>query len=169
MACWKNSAAGDATTKTGAEKMEWQTPMASTRARRGNGLGVMVVLATLAVIEAGCAGSVLESTVPGRWYTSNQVNQGQGVFQTHCAVCHGLPDAQKTAIAQGMFPVPPQLFDHTVTDDPEGETYWKVTHGIRLSGMPGFGKTLSENERWQVTMFLAHVDKLPAAAKDALK
>jgi thiosulfate dehydrogenase len=52
-----------------------------------------------------------------------------------------------------------------VTDDPQGETYWKVTHGIRLSGMPGFGVILSDTQRWQVTMLVAHADKLPSAAQ----
>jgi thiosulfate dehydrogenase len=69
-----------------------------------------------------------------------------------------------------MFPDPPQLFEQKdmVTDDPEGITYWKVTHGIRLSGMPGFGGTLADTARWQVTMLVAHADKLPASARAAL-
>jgi mono/diheme cytochrome c family protein len=64
-----------------------------------------------------------------------------------------------------MFPPPPQLLEKAdmVTSDPEGETFWKVTHGIRLSGMPGFADTLSEKQRWQVTMFVSHADKLPSA------
>jgi hypothetical protein len=47
-------------------------------------------------------------------------------------------------------------------------THWKIAHGIRLSGMPGFGQTLSDTEQWQVTMLLAHADNLPAAANAAL-
>jgi hypothetical protein len=38
-----------------------------------------------------------------------------------------------------------------VTDGPEGINYWKVTHGIRLTYMPGFGRSLSETERWQAS------------------
>jgi hypothetical protein len=34
-----------------------------------------------------------------------------------------------------------------------------VSHGIRLSGMPGFGSTLSDAERWQVTMLLKRADR----------
>lgn len=55
-----------------------------------------------------------------------------------------------------------------VTDDPEGVTYWKVTHGIRLSGMPGFESTLSDTQRWQVTMLAAHADKLSRAVEAAV-
>lgn len=95
---------------------------------------------------------------------------GVRVYKDNCAVCHGLPDRPKTAIAKGEFPAPPQLFDprEMVTDDPEGVTFWKVSHGIRLSGMPGFADTLSDTERWQVTMLAAHADKLSTAVRDAL-
>jgi mono/diheme cytochrome c family protein len=52
-----------------------------------------------------------------------------------------------------------------VSDDPPGETYWKVANGIRLSGMPAFKGVLTENEMWQVSLLLANADKpLPPAA-----
>jgi hypothetical protein len=96
---------------------------------------------------------------------------GAHVFQLHCAVCHGAPGTAPTAIAKGMFPGPPQLFTthDMITEDPDGEIYWKVTHGIRLTGMPGFESTLSDTERWQVTMLMANADKLPAAVQAAVR
>ena len=100
----------------------------------------------------------------------NNMTAGARVYMTNCAVCHGVPGKQPTAIAQGEFPNPPQLCkkDEMVTDDPEGVTHWKVSHGIRLTGMPGFANTLSDTERWQVTMLVAHADKLPPAAQEIL-
>jgi mono/diheme cytochrome c family protein len=93
---------------------------------------------------------------------------GANAYKEHCALCHGAPGQPRTAISKGMFPSPPQLFEEDmVTDDPEGVTYWKVTHGIRLSGMPGFGNTLSDTQRWQVTMLVAHADKLSRAVQAA--
>jgi mono/diheme cytochrome c family protein len=94
---------------------------------------------------------------------------GAELYKQHCAVCHGLPLAQKTAIATGMYPRPPQLFQGKgVTDDEAGETYWKIFNGIRLSGMPGFSKSLSETQMWQMALLLANADKLPPSAKTAL-
>lgn len=94
---------------------------------------------------------------------------GARVYRRNCAICHGLPDQDKSAIAKGMYPEAPQLFVHKVTDDPAGETYWKVANGIRLTGMPGFKGSLNENEMWQVSLMLANADKLPPAAVDVLK
>ena len=94
---------------------------------------------------------------------------GARIYRQQCAVCHGLPEQPLSAIAKGMYPDVPQLFVHKVTDDPAGETYWKVANGIRLTGMPAFKGSLSETELWQVSLMLAHADKLPAQATELLK
>jgi thiosulfate dehydrogenase len=95
---------------------------------------------------------------------------GAWTYREHCSVCHGLPDQPKTAIAKGLYPTPPELFKGIgVTDDPAGETYWKVANGIRLTGMPAFAKALPDQQIWQVSLLLANSDKLPAAAVEILK
>lgn len=94
---------------------------------------------------------------------------GAEVYKEHCAVCHGLPSVAPTAISQGMFPKPPQLFDGVgVTDDPAWETYWKASNGIRLTGMPGFKSRLTDFQLWQVSHLLANADKVSPAVKAAL-
>jgi len=94
---------------------------------------------------------------------------GAQIYKEHCAVCHGVAGQPQTAIASGMFPKPPKLMEGKgVTDDLPGETYWKVSGGIRMTGMPGFEKTLSTTQTWQVSLLCANADKLPASVKDAL-
>jgi mono/diheme cytochrome c family protein len=96
---------------------------------------------------------------------------GAKIYRENCAVCHGLPNQPVAAIPKGMFPYPPQLFhgEEMVTDDPVGVTHWKVANGIRLSGMPAFGHSLNDTQLWQVSLLLAHADKVPPAAQDVLK
>ena len=94
---------------------------------------------------------------------------GAHVYVEHCAVCHGVPGNEQTAIAKGEFPRPPHLFKGKgVTDDEPGETYWKVANGIRLTGMPGFSPQLSTTEMWQVSLLLANADKLSDSVKSVL-
>lgn len=94
---------------------------------------------------------------------------GALVYKDNCAVCHGLPGKPQTAIAAGMFPKPPKLMEGKgVTDDEPGETYWKVAGGIRMTGMPGFDKTLSPTQMWQVSLLCANADKLSQPVKDSL-
>ena len=102
---------------------------------------------------------------------ANEANYlaGADLYKQHCAVCHGLPLTPTTAIARGMYPKPPLLLEGKgVTDDEPGESYWKIFNGIRLSGMPGFSKSLSETQMWQLALLLANADKLPPSAKTAL-
>jgi hypothetical protein len=68
-----------------------------------------------------------------------------------------------------MYPKPPKLLEGMgVTEDPPGETYWKVSNGIRLTGMPGFSESLSQTQMWQVSLLLANANKLPDSVKSAL-
>jgi hypothetical protein len=56
-----------------------------------------------------------------------------------------------------------------VSDDPPGETFWKVANGIRLSGMPSYKEVLTETQMWQVSVLLANADKpLPPGAIEIL-
>jgi thiosulfate dehydrogenase len=91
--------------------------------------------------------------------------QGATLYVQNCAVCHGTAHGTPTAIAQGLAVRPPQFEKHGVDDDPEGETYWKIEHGIRFTAMPAFDKTMDERSIWQLTYFLKHLPALPAAAK----
>jgi mono/diheme cytochrome c family protein len=102
--------------------------------------------------------------------SEENLQAGARTYRVQCAVCHGLPDQSPTAIAKGEFPKPPELFKKKgVTDDPPGETYWKVANGIRLTGMPGFKASLSEEQMWQVTLLLANADKLSDAVQSILR
>jgi mono/diheme cytochrome c family protein len=96
---------------------------------------------------------------------------GAHVYREQCAVCHGESGRLPSATAKGMFPMPPQLLPPRkgVTDDPVGETYWKVRNGIRLTGMPGYAASLSDTEMWQVSLLLLHANELPAPAQDVLR
>jgi thiosulfate dehydrogenase len=89
------------------------------------------------------------------------LNAGIKSYATNCMVCHGASDGKPSNIAHGLYQHAPQLGDRGVEREPEGETYWKVQHGIRLTGMPSFGAALTDKQIWQVVMFLKHMDALP--------
>jgi len=99
---------------------------------------------------------------------------GAQIYHEQCAACHGY-HGKPSSFGKYMFPSAPPLWEKHrngvvgVSDDPPGETYWKVDNGIRLTGMPSYNKVLSETQRWQVTVLLANADKpLPPAALDIL-
>jgi thiosulfate dehydrogenase len=94
---------------------------------------------------------------------------GIKLYARNCIVCHGASDAKPSNVARGLYQRPPQLAKDGVEDDPEGVTYWKIDHGIRFTGMPSFGKSLTDEQLWQLTLFLKHMDGLPPAPQRAWK
>ena len=100
---------------------------------------------------------------------------GAQIYHDECASCHGY-HGKPSSFAAHMYPHAPPLWEkhHNgnvvgVSDDPPGETYWKVANGIRLTGMPSYKDILSDTQMWQVTLLLANADKpLPPAALDIL-
>ena len=102
--------------------------------------------------------------------SDQNLNAGAGIYEDKCETCHGTAD-EPSGIGNKMFPRAPQLWrkplhgEMSVGDDPVGETYWKIKNGIRLTGMPAYGKVLSETQLWQVSLLLSMADKpLPAEA-----
>jgi mono/diheme cytochrome c family protein len=99
--------------------------------------------------------------------TDENLTAGVALYRAHCQVCHGGPDDKLSSVAKGLTPKPPQLGKDGVEDDPESETYWKIAHGIRFTGMPAFSGTLSEQEIWQIALLAKHMDSLPPGARGA--
>lgn len=125
-------------------------------------------IASAALHSAIGPGEKTPSPIPA---DANNLIAGARVYHADCAVCHGDLEQGPSHIAKGMFPPPPQLLPPKkgVTDDPVGETYWKVKNGIRLTGMPGFQDTLTDTQLWQVSELLLHAHELPAEAQQALR
>jgi thiosulfate dehydrogenase len=96
---------------------------------------------------------------------STDANYAAGIklYAENCAICHGASDGHPSNVAKGLYQKPPQFARDGVEDDPDGITYWKVAHGIRLTGMPSFDGTLRDEQIWQVALFLKNMDALPPA------
>jgi mono/diheme cytochrome c family protein len=101
---------------------------------------------------------------------------GAMTYKQQCAACHGLP-GQDSSFGEYMYPHAPQLWKKHknnsvvgVSDDPAGETFWKIDNGIRLTGMPAYNKVLTPIQEWQVALLLANADKpLPEPVTNILK
>jgi mono/diheme cytochrome c family protein len=84
---------------------------------------------------------------------------GMKIYQTNCAGCHGDPHQRHGAFGDAFYPRAPQFMEDA-PDMPENQNFYIIQHGIRFSGMPAWESSLNEQEIWQVTTFLSHMDKL---------
>lgn len=101
--------------------------------------------------------------------TDANLIDGVTLYGQHCAICHGTAAGASSAspVAKGLYPAPPQFAAEGVEDDPDGASYWKIKHGIRLTGMPAWGANLTDRQVWTLALFLKHMDKLPPDAQRA--
>ncbi len=114
-------------------------------------------------------------TVPIEANEENLV-AGARIYRDECAACHGF-SGKASSFGPHMFPGAPQLWKRHhngktvgVSDDPPGETYWKVANGIRLTGMPSYERILNPTQMWQVSVLLANADKpLPPVAYNIVR
>ena len=100
--------------------------------------------------------------------TDENLIDGMKLYTMNCAGCHGGLDRKPAAFGASFYPPAPQLIV-TPVDDPEWHVFYAVRTGVRYTGMPAWGKTLSEQDIWKITDFLTRVEKLPPAAQDFWK
>ena len=100
--------------------------------------------------------------------TDENLKTGMNIYQQTCSGCHGDIQHVHSAFGDSLYPRAPQFVEDS-PDMPENQNYYIITHGVRLSGMPAMGKALNEQQLWQVTTFLSHMDKLPPQVSAAWK
>lgn len=89
------------------------------------------------------------------------VIKGAGNYAAMCAQCHLTPGQPGTELSRGLYPSPPNL-TKKITDP--AEAFWTIKHGIKASGMPAWGKSMSDQDIWSMVAFLQQLPKIDAAA-----
>ena len=91
--------------------------------------------------------------VPTGLDSAEVVQAGGKLFGENCVVCHGGPGLKPTDIAQGLNPPPVNLFNPR-RHPRMNEMFWFIRNGVKMTAMPGFGKTHSDDDIWKLAAFL---------------
>jgi len=75
-------------------------------------------------------------------------------FRARCASCHGLDGRTPSEIGRWMYPRASDLGSAPVQEWSDAELFWIIKNGVRLTGMPGFGKVLSDEEIWPLVDYI---------------
>ena len=82
-------------------------------------------------------------------------------FADHCALCHGNDGRGRTEIGGGLYPKPPDMTLPETQNLSDGELYYIIENGVRLTGMPAFGEGGTEDEdTWKLVRFIRHLPDL---------
>ena len=86
-------------------------------------------------------------------------------FADHCASCHGNDGSGRTAMGQALYPKAPDMREARTQQLSDGELFYFIENGIRLTGMPGWGTGTPEGETasWSLVHFIRHLPSLTPA------
>ncbi len=99
--------------------------------------------------------------------TDEVVSQGQEVFLESCAVCHGPDGRADTYIGHNMYPPAMDLHSAHVQHWSDGELFWIIQNGVRLTGMPSWKSRVSDDDTWKLARFIHNFPRLDAASASA--
>ena len=104
--------------------------------------------------------------LPSEIYDSSNLITGFSHYNEMCVDCHGAPGMEPAEMAKGLYPEPPLLYDLHEAEkgnepDEQGgeetsEFFWIIRNGIRMTAMPGFSPTHSDEKIWAITAFVVH-------------
>ena len=81
----------------------------------------------------------------------------------HCAICHANNGGGSTTIGRNLYPKAPDMRKPETQNMTDGELYYTIENGIRLSGMPAWGPGGDNDEAsWKLVLFIRHLPQLTA-------
>ena len=78
----------------------------------------------------------MKSPVPP---SEDAVKEGMEHFADHCALCHANDGSGNTRIGQNLSPRVPDMRKPATQNLTDGELYYIIDNGVRMTGMPGWG------------------------------
>jgi mono/diheme cytochrome c family protein len=91
------------------------------------------------------------------------IKEGEKLFGTECAACHGLSGQSPTDAGRWMYPRAANLSSRDSQSYSDQEVFWIIKNGIRLSGMPAFGRVEPDEHIWDLAFYVRTLPKVSAA------
>ena len=92
-------------------------------------------------------------------WTEEEVRKGLLDYDEMCIVCHAAPGKERGPISQGMRPQP-LLLAEASKHWTSAQLFWIVKNGVKMTGMPAFGSTYSDEPIWNIVGFVRRLPQL---------
>ena len=134
----------------------------STRSQPSAVEGVLARLARRWTIPRGARSTV--NPIP---FSAETWADARAHFADHCASCHANDGSGRTTIGQNLYPKAPDMRLPPTQQLSDGELYWTIANGVRLTGMPAFGSGADDTDTWKLVHFIRRLNQLsPEQLKD---
>jgi mono/diheme cytochrome c family protein len=134
-------------------------------------------LATPSAIEEFAATAARKMAVPSAYRqlrnpitrSTENIRAGMEHFADHCAICHANDGGGHTLFGKGLYPKPPDMRAAGTQNKSDGELYYTIENGVRLSGMAAFGEAHTAAQTWRLVLFIRHLPQITAEELNEMK
>ena len=102
---------------------------------------------------------------PADLNSSQRIAAGAGLYNEMCTGCHLGPGVERSELSQGLYPSAPELARGD--DLTPAQQFWVIKHGVKLTAMPAWGKTHTDQLIWDMVAFIRQLPRMNAAQYQA--
>lgn len=126
---------------------------------RDNPSGVEKVVAqTARILAVPSRAKSMKNPVPN---TPENMHEAMDHWADHCAFCHANNGSGDTEVGKNLYPKAPDMRLGDTQNRTDGELYYTIKNGIRLTGMPAWGEAGDADEdSWKLVYFIRHLATL---------
>lgn len=103
--------------------------------------------------------------------TPDVIAEGMAHYADHCAACHANDGSGDTEMGRGLYPKSPDMRREATQSLTDGELFYIIEHGVRLTGMPAWGTGTPEGETqtWHLVHFIRRLPTLTDEEIESMK
>jgi len=90
-------------------------------------------------------------------------------FADHCAGCHGNDGSGRSEMGQNLYPRAPDMRAAATQTLSDGELFFIIKNGVRLTGMPAWGGDGDDADSWKLVRFIRHLPSMTSAEIESMK
>jgi len=101
--------------------------------------------------------------------SSEVLAEARAHWADHCAGCHANNGSGDTEMGKRMYPPAPDMREADTQQMTDGELFFIIQNGVRLTGMPAWGsgatsdaKQHDEEDSWKLVRFIRHLPEVTA-------
>ena len=129
-------------------------------------------------VESSLAMAMRDMAIPSQYkimknpvaVTPDVIHEGMAHWADHCTACHANNGSGDTMYGKTMYPRPPDMRQKDTQEMADGELYYTIKNGVRLSGMPAFGDPGDNDvDSWKLVIFIRHLPHLTDAEETEMQ
>ena len=101
--------------------------------------------------------------------TAASLAEARDHFADHCASCHGNDGSGKTEVGENLYPHAPDMREERTQKLTDGEIFYIIRNGVRMTGMPAWGDQHDAADNWKLVHFIRHLPKITPAEIEEMK